>query len=980
MKRGFLATAFSIGIAAATAASAQVIDLSQPGPAGTAIEWIGDKVNARAGTSILRADMSGDVDREDLVVGLPGAGPNGEGQAYVIFMGPPRSGLVTLISSANGILTGEAAGDRFGAALAAGMIIRREVQPLPPRDLVVAAPAAFGGRGAVYLFPGRFTGTDSRSAAAAPFRVLGAAGDQLGASLIATDIDGDGYRDIVMSAPGSGHIYVIFGGPSLTGTRDLSTQTADVTMTLPAMPVKFASADFNNDGFKDLAVGAPSAASGAGTVYVLNGRARSAFSTSFSLNAAATVLTGIGATDAAGAAVVAADFDGDGVRDLVITAPGGDGPGNARPDAGEAYVFWGGTHFSLAGGLAAANVTIYGAAPDDRLGSAASDGHIRRDLPSDLLLVAAGASASGDIDVVYGRQRNALRGAIDLADGIDRVLRGDPASAALESVVSMPVTGKGDDIIAVAAAASAGGNSGAGALFVAYSPTLVPNPLDVSVTVAQGSTANVVVTMSNVGTLNIPWAVRSNTAWLAVSPETAASSAAAQGQFTLTIKPGNLAPGAYRGGYSFVSLSRDLAWPASAAVNLTVTPGTITTPTPPNPFGVPDPSDEGSPNGVTTQVGSNVQTLPVRDVLVTFAGITTPGNTHVDVVSNPRGGNGAVWSPWEFRIWTTAAYTGPVTIGIAYDSALAATPGAIRIWDEAGKAAMQASDPVKHLLFAKVARLPVNVTVENTPNTDFNDDGHPDLVWQNDSTRQVTAWYMGGVQGATFLNGGWLSLIPVPGWRVVATKDFNGDGHPDLLWQNDQTRQVVVWYMGGAQGNVMQAWMNLSPGVPGWRVVAVADFDGDGHPDLVWQHDQSRAVVVWYMTGAQGITRRDWKYASAAGAPGWRVAAVADLDGDGHPDLIWQNDTTRQVVAWYMSGALSDVRLRLDYISIASVPGWTVVGAIDFDGDGRPDIVWQNDATRQVVVWYMGGPQGATRLGLDYLSRSGVAGWRTVMK
>src|SRR5207248_6175314 len=40
--------------------------------------------------------------------------------------------------------------------------------------------------------------------------------------------------------------------------------------------------------------------------------------------------------------------------------------------------------------------------------------------------------------------------------------------------------------------------------------------------------------------------------------------------------------------------------------------------------------------------------------------------------------------------------------------------------------------------------------------------------------------------------------------------DFNSDGHPDLVWQNEGTRQATVWDLGGAHGNVRQAWDWLS--------------------------------------------------------------------------------------------------------------------------------------------------------------------------
>ena len=154
----------------AGSAVAQVVNLGNSGPGGAAIQWQGPQTNARAGTSLLRADMSGDVDRVDLVIGAPGAGPHAEGQAYVLFMGPSyTSGSVS--ASASAIFTGGVSGDEFGASTAAGMIVRREVAPLPPRDLVVGAPGAFSGQGAVYVFPGTFRLGDRKDASGASFRI-----------------------------------------------------------------------------------------------------------------------------------------------------------------------------------------------------------------------------------------------------------------------------------------------------------------------------------------------------------------------------------------------------------------------------------------------------------------------------------------------------------------------------------------------------------------------------------------------------------------------------------------------------------------------------------------------------------------------------------------------------------------------------------------------------------------------------------------
>jgi hypothetical protein len=52
----------------------------------------------------------------------------------------------------------------------------------------------------------------------------------------------------------------------------------------------------------------------------------------------------------------------------------------------------------------------------------------------------------------------------------------------------------------------------------------------------------------------------------------------------------------------------------------------------------------------------------------------------------------------------------------------------------------------------------------------------------------------------------------------------------------------------------------------------------------------------------------------------------------------------------------------------------------DFNGDGKADLVWQNDQTRQVYVWYMGGLSGGTYLGANYLAVNGMSGWKVIAK
>jgi len=112
--------------------------------------------------------------------------------------------------------------------------------------------------------------------------------------------------------------------------------------------------------------------------------------------------------------------------------------------------------------------------------------------------------------------------------------------------------------------------------------------------------------------------------------------------------------------------------------------------------------------------------------------------------------------------------------------------------------------------------------------------------------------------GPTYTGWNWLSSAGHPGWAVVGVADMNQDGVPDLIWQNTSTHQVTVNYYGGAGGATYEGWNWLNQaGISGWNVGAVADMNGGGEPDLIWQDASSPySVTVYYYTleGACGYT------------------------------------------------------------------------------------------------------------------------------
>ncbi len=263
---------------------------------------------------------------------------------------------------------------------------------------------------------------------------------------------------------------------------------------------------------------------------------------------------------------------------------------------------------------------------------------------------------------------------------------------------------------------------------------------------------------------------------------------------------------------------------------------------------------------------------------------------------------------------------------------------------------------------------------------DFDGNGVPDLLWQNQATEAVTVNYY-TANPAAIAGWNWLNISGQVGWHVVAAADFDRNGVPDLVWMNDSSRQAVVDYYGGPGGATFLGWAPLQSGTPGWSVVAAADFDGNGVPDLVWQNDATRQVTVNYYAIANGqAALSGWTWLNSSGNPGWHVAAAADFDGNGVPDLVWQNDATGQVTVNYYGGPGGATVLGWTWLNQNVMTGWQVVGANDFDGNGVPDLVWQNSQTGQVTVNYYGAAAGQpVLLGWAWLNVNNNAGWRAIV-
>jgi hypothetical protein len=243
-----------------------------------------------------------------------------------------------------------------------------------------------------------------------------------------------------------------------------------------------------------------------------------------------------------------------------------------------------------------------------------------------------------------------------------------------------------------------------------------------------------------------------------------------------------------------------------------------------------------------------------------------------------------------------------------------------------------------------------------------NDNGHPGVVWQDPTSGTSEIWLLGGAQGTSVIGAANLNKGANP-WRIVGMADFDGNGHPDAVWQDPASGRTQVWFLAGARGTSLTGTA-LVNGTNAWRIAAVADLDGDGHPDLVWQDPAAGNTQVWFLTGAQGATFR--AAAPLSRANSWRIVGAADFDGNAHADLVWQDPATGNTQVWFMGGTQGT--LLIGTAKLSGPNGWRIARVMDFNGDGHPDLVWQDPASGASQVWLCGGMQGVTRTGVVALT------------
>jgi hypothetical protein len=232
-----------------------------------------------------------------------------------------------------------------------------------------------------------------------------------------------------------------------------------------------------------------------------------------------------------------------------------------------------------------------------------------------------------------------------------------------------------------------------------------------------------------------------------------------------------------------------------------------------------------------------------------------------------------------------------------------------------------------NLTFAPAAEFPA-VTVAKVQLADFDGDGRLDIAAAG--ARSLCSILINKGGGMFAPSGD--CTFPTTNSRIrlttmLASGDLTGDGKVDLAAIFTDFRAVSILANKGDGSFLPGADLPATAGFGLQGTLALADLDGDGRPEIVvgGDTDHLSSLAVFPNLGA-GNFGPAVLYAGTRVVGGGNTILVGDLNGDGHVDIV----TYHHMFLNRGDGTLM----------VVDPPPWQTASAMgDVNGDGKPDLL-----------------------------------------
>jgi hypothetical protein len=238
---------------------------------------------------------------------------------------------------------------------------------------------------------------------------------------------------------------------------------------------------------------------------------------------------------------------------------------------------------------------------------------------------------------------------------------------------------------------------------------------------------------------------------------------------------------------------------------------------------------------------------------------------------------------------------------------------------------------------------------------DFNGDGHSDLFFGGGPP----FLFLGQGNGSfVATSGGPVTSEAVNGSSAA---DFNGDNHLDGIRANygAPAKQLgsIELLPGNASGTLGSANPFQLATIPNPGAIDVADFNGDGKIDLLVGGNGAAVVLFGNGDGTfqtesnQVVTLYQLPFPPDLTNPDYVLNIAADFDQDGKPDALVLDGTTGLLLLDVNDGTGKFPNARSTPYTFQLPPnGQFSMAAADFNGDGLPDIIVSNGTSKLISL------------------------------
>ncbi len=228
---------------------------------------------------------------------------------------------------------------------------------------------------------------------------------------------------------------------------------------------------------------------------------------------------------------------------------------------------------------------------------------------------------------------------------------------------------------------------------------------------------------------------------------------------------------------------------------------------------------------------------------------------------------------------------------------------------------------------------------------DLNGDGVEDaVVSEFGNLTGRLAWYerlRGGGSRRHVLNA-------EPGAMNTVVQDVDGDGRPDILALNAQADEGISVFHNRPDGSFVREWLLRFPPSYGSTSMSLGDVNGDGHPDIIYTNGDNgdypspakpyHGIHVYANDGRGRFAERYF-----FPMPGAYKAVARDFSGTGRVDIaaisFYPDYTAAAPLSFVYLENLGGMKFRAWTFADANRGRWLTMDVGDVNGDGRDDLV-----------------------------------------